>query len=178
MIRRPPRSTLFPYTTLFRSDRPPLDVSGRQRATAPPSTQHCRELPAKIERIGNSGVHAQSARRRQLMHGVASQEDAAVRISVSNCAGPRPDTGAEPFNLERNAKRAAQIRVAIDCLGRQTGTSVQDHETPHGVHGIDDSNVRPGTVMIDGEEECSRLATANLQQVRSKEVKMHWVSEC
>src|SRR3712207_6888687 len=24
MIRRPPRSTLFPYTTLFRSQRPPL----------------------------------------------------------------------------------------------------------------------------------------------------------
>src|SRR3712207_8949553 len=24
MIRRPPRSTLFPYTTLFRSGRPPL----------------------------------------------------------------------------------------------------------------------------------------------------------
>src|SRR5256885_11376013 len=27
MIRRPPRSTLFPYTTLFRSKRP--DVAGR-----------------------------------------------------------------------------------------------------------------------------------------------------
>src|SRR5690242_21410800 len=26
MIRRPPRSTLFPYTTLFRSQRPPLGV--------------------------------------------------------------------------------------------------------------------------------------------------------
>src|SRR5256885_2704106 len=26
MIRRPPRSTLFPYTTLFRSLRSPLDV--------------------------------------------------------------------------------------------------------------------------------------------------------
>src|SRR2546427_2036191 len=26
MIRRPPRSTLFPYTTLFRSQRPKLDV--------------------------------------------------------------------------------------------------------------------------------------------------------
>src|SRR2546430_17637163 len=25
MIRRPPRSTLFPYTTLFRSDRPRAD---------------------------------------------------------------------------------------------------------------------------------------------------------
>src|SRR2546422_7221702 len=31
MIRRPPRSTLFPYTTLFRSveDRPAVEVSGR-----------------------------------------------------------------------------------------------------------------------------------------------------
>src|SRR2546426_3145408 len=26
MIRRPPRSTLFPYTTLFRSDRPVVSV--------------------------------------------------------------------------------------------------------------------------------------------------------
>src|SRR2546426_1296591 len=32
MIRRPPRSTLFPYTTLFRSHdgRPPVHVVGRQ----------------------------------------------------------------------------------------------------------------------------------------------------
>src|SRR2546430_5349938 len=29
MIRRPPRSTLFPYTTLFRSDRPILRIAGR-----------------------------------------------------------------------------------------------------------------------------------------------------
>src|SRR3712207_8976378 len=28
MIRRPPRSTLFPYTTLFRSDDKTVDVSG------------------------------------------------------------------------------------------------------------------------------------------------------
>src|SRR3712207_8311290 len=32
MIRRPPRSTLFPYTTLFRSSAPrPLDHPGRVR---------------------------------------------------------------------------------------------------------------------------------------------------
>src|SRR5438094_4371726 len=29
MIRRPPRSTLFPYTTLFRSDQRPRQVGGR-----------------------------------------------------------------------------------------------------------------------------------------------------
>src|SRR5256884_3492972 len=32
MIRRPPRSTLFPYTTLFRSRRVPPPVSERGRA--------------------------------------------------------------------------------------------------------------------------------------------------
>src|SRR2546422_6065729 len=35
MIRRPPRSTLFPYTTLFRSLRPRLESSGRVSAVAP-----------------------------------------------------------------------------------------------------------------------------------------------
>src|SRR3712207_7134141 len=42
MIRRPPRSTLFPYTTLFRSDRivgrvvlaPDVDAPGRAHARA------------------------------------------------------------------------------------------------------------------------------------------------
>src|SRR3712207_8236447 len=38
MIRRPPRSTLFPYTTLFRSRRPRQVVTG-----ACPSV-HCIEL--------------------------------------------------------------------------------------------------------------------------------------
>src|SRR3712207_8581719 len=34
MIRRPPRSTLFPYTTLFRSDPPRGPVLDRLRAPA------------------------------------------------------------------------------------------------------------------------------------------------
>src|SRR5437764_11774921 len=38
MIRRPPRSTLFPYTTLFRS-RPPFDVEVAVRVLIP---ERCR----------------------------------------------------------------------------------------------------------------------------------------
>src|ERR1017187_7585762 len=34
MIRRPPRSTLFPYTTLFRSTQPPLNTWGRHGSMA------------------------------------------------------------------------------------------------------------------------------------------------
>src|SRR5256885_8255762 len=39
MIRRPPRSTLFPYTTLFRSPRPAQGiVEGRDTPSVPPET--------------------------------------------------------------------------------------------------------------------------------------------
>src|SRR3712207_8216675 len=38
MIRRPPRSTLFPYTTLFRSPRKPCARSGKPSVTAWPAT--------------------------------------------------------------------------------------------------------------------------------------------
>src|SRR4051812_26456144 len=36
MIRRPPRSTLFPYTTLFRSTRPPPWPSRSPRSSSRP----------------------------------------------------------------------------------------------------------------------------------------------
>src|SRR2546430_11099977 len=56
MIRRPPRSTLFPYTTLFRSDGGPrgLDergfepgVSGEGSGGAPRSEEHTSELQSQ-----------------------------------------------------------------------------------------------------------------------------------
>src|SRR5258708_31780813 len=42
MIRRPPRSTLFPYTTLFRSQRNP-GRSGGHRSHPRPARLHDRE---------------------------------------------------------------------------------------------------------------------------------------
>src|SRR3712207_8174068 len=45
MIRRPPRSTLFPYTTLFRSysqQRDLADALQRSMLTAPPEPDHCQ----------------------------------------------------------------------------------------------------------------------------------------
>src|SRR5438309_5269260 len=53
MIRRPPRSTLFPYTTLFRSSPPP---PGRRRPPAwesaawspPRSEEHTSELQSQF----------------------------------------------------------------------------------------------------------------------------------
>src|SRR5438034_4618977 len=50
MIRRPPRSTLFPYTTLFRSRRTPSGAdSWRGRA---PRASACRGTPPRTPRAG------------------------------------------------------------------------------------------------------------------------------
>src|SRR5256885_13263301 len=63
MIRRPPRSTLFPYTTLFRSEPvqvihrqlPIFDTGGdddgacEQRVTVPAIEQHAEGLPVATE---------------------------------------------------------------------------------------------------------------------------------
>src|SRR5437588_6819170 len=47
MIRRPPRSTLFPYTTLFRSLAQRLDVDRQQLAV-----RHRRESQCRMQRAG------------------------------------------------------------------------------------------------------------------------------
>src|SRR3712207_8543632 len=50
MIRRPPRSTLFPYTTLFRSEPDPADHP------------HRPDVPLVL-RVGRIGLHVLDARR-------------------------------------------------------------------------------------------------------------------
>src|SRR2546429_5484455 len=57
MIRRPPRSTLFPYTTLFRSHPPPEPaprpaLRGRQpRGDSRRSEEHTSELQSRLHLV-------------------------------------------------------------------------------------------------------------------------------
>src|SRR3712207_8491477 len=57
MIRRPPRSTLFPYTTLFRSRRPQPG-----RLVAPPQGG---DRPGAAQGEGQGGAATEPGRRRQ-----------------------------------------------------------------------------------------------------------------
>src|SRR2546429_5247784 len=49
MIRRPPRSTLFPYTTLFRSPRrrPPPASTDRPTPWSPTTSTRSRKVPSE-----------------------------------------------------------------------------------------------------------------------------------
>src|SRR3712207_8408283 len=51
MIRRPPRSTLFPYTTLFRSGRVHVAVAAGQ----PPGQAVLRVRRTRLEALGQQG---------------------------------------------------------------------------------------------------------------------------
>src|SRR3712207_8183457 len=62
MIRRPPRSTLFPYTTLFRSPRPG-DLAGKRR-------HHGRDRRRPVAVYGRSRVLV----RRSAPHVARSEE--------------------------------------------------------------------------------------------------------
>src|SRR5437867_8673218 len=53
MIRRPPRSTLFPYTTLFRSFQAMADRFVQQN-TGPARTEHHGHLDRKSTRLNSS----------------------------------------------------------------------------------------------------------------------------
>src|SRR5256885_10569306 len=73
MIRRPPRSTLFPYTTLFRS-LPRIVQAARTPRIA--SRQHGRILPRRADRGGSlSGPDSESAIDRGPSLGMARSEE-------------------------------------------------------------------------------------------------------
>src|SRR3989475_8840953 len=65
MIRRPPRSTLFPYTTLFRSKERPIDLLAEPKA---PEEMRYAELGRYINALARSGSDTKKLRVRSEEH--------------------------------------------------------------------------------------------------------------
>src|SRR5688572_32483165 len=94
MIRRPPRSTLFPYTTLFRSCQ---GAAGLDRGA--PGRGAARA------RVDASGVHASA--------------DHPVRHA---CGGPRWAAVADRKSTRLNSSHS-QISYAVFCLKKKKNTT-------------------------------------------------------
>src|SRR2546430_13231431 len=92
MIRRPPRSTLFPYTTLFRS----TEATGREHR---PSAVH--DAPACL-RTGRLGRSREGRRRR-----------------LSDRASALGDRGAGDRKSTRLNSSHSQISYAVFCLKKK-----------------------------------------------------------
>src|SRR3712207_7411294 len=69
MIRRPPRSTLFPYTTLFRSGRSPCEAAriGSSRTAENARPTLLRSRAATMARVPRSEEHTSELQSRQYL---------------------------------------------------------------------------------------------------------------
>src|SRR2546426_2364372 len=88
MIRRPPRSTLFPYTTLFRS------VPERARELE----RRCRQVPHRHDRHGHGGGYPPPPRRRAAQRG-RGRWNATVHGLVARRSEENTAELHSPFNL-------------------------------------------------------------------------------
>src|SRR6266581_829607 len=91
MIRRPPRSTLFPYTSLFRSANPARDRSltgeGAARAGGP------RPGPDRLPHGGASAAARHGSRVRDLRRPVHDRYPSPHQLGHATAARPRVDSG-------------------------------------------------------------------------------------
>src|SRR2546430_4547354 len=92
MIRRPPRSTLFPYTTLFRSRVPDLYVA--QPDVGATLDVIAADLPAE---------------------GVVVVDSRILRVRVSRVGAPERDRKSTRLNSSHS-----QISYAVFCLKKKT----------------------------------------------------------
>src|SRR5256886_10065281 len=91
MIRRPPRSTLFPYTTLFRSRRwtprapaASTPTPGAARRRAPPSRRGASRSPWGRAALPPRAAPSEGGARRRAAPGVRSEEHTSELLSQSN----------------------------------------------------------------------------------------------
>src|SRR2546426_158923 len=102
MIRRPPRSTLFPYTTLFRSSR----LRRRTRARVPRARRRSGTGPE--DRYGSRVLcRGWRCSRRQLLH----------PLCRGPCPAPRP---GQPPGAAQRSSAASLLRGACDEIGRRS----------------------------------------------------------
>src|SRR3712207_7513360 len=101
MIRRPPRSTLFPYTTLFRSE----------------------EVAARV--AGGSSTSSQKKERSEEEKAKHRERIAAVKDALKRSAGLK-DRKSTRLNSSH-----ANISYAVFCLKKKTNTYNNTIETHH-----------------------------------------------
>src|SRR3989441_9964507 len=124
MIRRPPRSTLFPYTTLFRSI-PALDVVPRTEPRDP--GVHCeagRPLPERLR-----GAPADDDEATRAVCGDGERVDHGVKALALEAA---PDEEQGPRVSDHPGLRAGEVplrRAGLRVEALEVHTVVDDRET-------------------------------------------------
>src|SRR5437899_5540485 len=95
MIRRPPRSTLFPYTTLFRSwarTRCGWSPTSRKPAGSPRSEEHTSELQSLRHLVCR--LLLEKKKKRHYPRSRRTRRDATVSATIVDCSASKIDYDA------------------------------------------------------------------------------------
>src|SRR5260221_4995641 len=114
MIRRPPRSTLFPYTTLFRSGRDRLDGAG-PRGRRPGGPERLGALRAGAARARASRRPGMSELDDRLAE-VARQYDSVAKELA------RPETSTDPNAIRRLGRELSKLEPVVRAYRRLLDT--------------------------------------------------------
>src|SRR2546430_4117309 len=99
MIRRPPRSTLFPYTTLFRSHTAGRSATESKPQAKPPSPQDLRALPFSVKQRFRSEEHTSE---------LQSQSNLVCRLLLEKKKKTKCNMGSES-NEQQNDRRLIYV---------------------------------------------------------------------
>src|SRR6266436_4621709 len=133
MIRRPPRSTLFPYTTLFRSPRLPDPDLARyagsgivyRREQRPRRTVRRQGGRRGAAASGDPGHRERHPRRLRDPHPRAAVLPAAGAQALARAGGPARGAGRLMMTLpDLNVLRPASVAEAVEALRANPGARV------------------------------------------------------
>src|SRR2546430_3534816 len=142
MIRRPPRSTLFPYTTLFRSDARVIERTAVNRRVganfdviANLHNTNLRELPLPPV---SQGVAESVGANRSEEHTseLQSQSNLVCRLLLEKKKTRRGPTlrsieRIQPHRRERSPGAVLVRQVRLICTGARLRTHLDAHDTHH-----------------------------------------------
>src|SRR2546430_4899347 len=142
MIRRPPRSTLFPYTTLFRSEQVVLNLLGRsvdpERGEAAGGGREQAQSNEDHESSDNLSLRSDRLHRAEAYSGARCEgQEQRVGEGVNHAAGLiefrhiEGVSGQQPENEDRRGQEPkACSSGCITLVGR---------ESPHGASAVEDA---------------------------------------
>src|SRR2546430_6109563 len=112
MIRRPPRSTLFPYTTLFRSRGAGRGGGGRGAPAA-------RLAPCAVRGAGGDSRRVGSARQGSRARGGVAGAAGALRAGVPRRGARGRAAHARGIGRTRLNSSHSQISYSVFCLKKK-----------------------------------------------------------
>src|SRR2546425_12653162 len=177
MIRRPPRSTLFPYTTLFRSHRPPVHEEGHAVAADPGARDRAlRQDRRAVVRAARAEVRL--ARQRERRRALAERPEEGDPRGDGLARDPpleprRPDHGGPiPVETGVGGHERAALEVGFAEDARALGLVVEDvagEELAERPLLLDDEQLPEPPREVTDRRRFHREEHPDLQQPRSEE---------